>query len=184
MYYRNISIGFYLFVISFIHCIVCFSIFSSNNFITSSMLSRMSFKHWTKGKHLIGYTSDIEGNFRYWQKYIQQSQVLYRKPETGKLTLRDDAIFVYGGDVCDRGSGDIRLLQDLIELKETYTDRVHFILGNRDVNKFRLPFTLHPRYLAYNPGSYWTPTTPLDSDYELNDRVSKMKWVIRFFFSL
>ncbi|EPY25988.1 hypothetical protein STCU_06377 [Strigomonas culicis] len=46
----------------------------------------------------------------------------------------DDTHFVFGGDVFDQGA-DLMLGQCLLDLKARYPDRVHLILGNRDINK-------------------------------------------------
>ena len=72
------------------------------------------------------------------------------------LQLRDHCHFVYGGDVCDRGSGDIRICRDLLSLKQRYPERVHLIVGNRDINKVRpllLPSFLCPSSLLPPPSS-------------------------------
>ncbi len=129
---------------------------------------------------LVGYATNIEGNLNYWHKYLSVSKVLSRKDDT--LTLNDNCQFVYGGDVCDRGSGDIRVLTDLVNLKLAYPDRVHFILGNRDINKLRIPFSLHPSVLPYKPKVYWLRKQQDLPDYKLNDRDEKMKWVFAFHF--
>eukprot|EP01034_Spumella_vulgaris_P029274 gene29274-36296_t len=98
----------------------------------------------------------------------------------GKLRLKENCQLVYGGDVCDRGSGDIRILSDLIDLKLTYPDRVHFVLGNRDINKLRLPSALHPVTLSKKPRVYWVRNAPVKeiAGFPLNNRVEKMKWML------
>jgi hypothetical protein len=94
--------------------------------------------------------------------------------------LRDGCHFIFGGDSCDRGHCDIRFLKDMISLKERYPDRVHFILGNRDVNKLRLPVQLHAKLLKYPHKAYWVNTTPQDLEaFPLNDRNARMKWVLK-----
>ena len=55
-----------------------------------------------------------------------------------RLILRPDTHFVYGGDTVDKGPGDIRLVRALVSLKKRYPDRVHLLVGNRDLNKLRL----------------------------------------------
>ena len=111
----------------------------------------------------IGYVTDIEGNYDYWNRYIQLSEVVRRDPVTNKLLLQDRCWLVFGGDVCDRGPGDIRITRDLIELKEKYNERVHFILGNRDVNKFRIRPELQLALLQRPPIAYWLKDKPVEN---------------------
>jgi hypothetical protein len=46
-------------------------------------------------------------------------------------------------------------MQELVDLKEKYPDRVAIILGNRDVNKLRIPFELTPSALELAPEAFW-----------------------------
>ena len=55
-----------------------------------------------------------------------------------QLVLRPNTYFIYGGDTVDKGPGDIRLVRALVSLKKRYPDRVHLLVGNRDLNKLRL----------------------------------------------
>lgn len=71
-------------------------------------------------------------------------------------------------------------MEDLINLKEMYPDRVHLILGNRDINKLRIQSSLHHSVLAMLPSVYWVKVPPQDNvakDYQLNSAEDKMKWV-------
>jgi hypothetical protein len=102
----------------------------------------------------IGYATDIEGNYDYWERYINLSKILSRSVD-GVLLLNEDCHFVFGGDVVDRGYGDLRVLADLIGLKRNYFDRVHFIMGNRDINKMRIPVELSTYMLQLLPRVYW-----------------------------
>lgn len=111
----------------------------------------------------VSYCTDVEGNFDYWCRYLAFSRTLGGVPGSGELYLRDcdddadDAVthFVYGGDSCDRGCGDLRVLRDLVHLKRKYRDRVHLIIGNRDANKMRLFFELKEELLNQPPCVYW-----------------------------
>lgn len=129
----------------------------------------------------IGFVSDLEGNLDYWDRFINYTTALSRDTK-GKVILNEGYQFVYGGDVCDRGVGDLRILKDLVRLKEDNPDRVHFIIGNRDANKLRIPFSLHPSVLSKEPKAYWTRTPEqqkVADDYKLNDKNSKMKWILK-----
>lgn len=54
------------------------------------------------------------------------------------LALKPNSMLVYGGDVCDRYCGDIRVISDILQLKHDNGDNVIIIQGNRDLNKLRL----------------------------------------------
>lgn len=126
-------------------------------------------------KHdIVGYVTDIEGNYDYWNRYVALSKVLKRNTQTKTLELRDDSQLVFGGDVCDRGTGDIRIVRELLSLKRRYPDRVHFILGNRDVNKLRIDIELQVCNLA-SPGQvYW-----IDQPSEANQSaIDRLKWIL------
>jgi hypothetical protein len=126
-------------------------------------------------KSMIGYCTDVEGNYEYWERYLMISKVLGRNEEK-KIVLNDGCQFVFGGDVCDRGDGDIRVLDDLIQLYESYPDRVHFILGNRDVNKMRIPVELHEKYLQHPAAVYWIPNDPEQCP---QTKIERLKWILR-----
>ena len=90
------------------------------------------------------------------------------------IELRDGCHFVFGGDVCDRGIGDIRVIRDIVELKNRYPDRVHVIMGNRDINKMRMRFELAEQTLQTSSGNvYWVPRVP----HTGNTGPEKLNWV-------
>lgn len=94
---------------------------------------------------IIGYISDIEGNIDYWNKYLEISKVLYRDPNDKSICLYDKSCyFVYGGDVCDRGPGDVQLLHELVSLKEKYPEQVYLIIGTMNSS------LKHYDYAIYN----------------------------------
>ena len=108
----------------------------------------------------IAYMTDVEGSWQFWNRYIGMSRVLSRDSgPSGALRLEDGAYFVYGGDVTDRGPGDIRVQRELIELQRRYPSRVHLILGNRDLNKLRLLSELCDEHVE-SSAVYWRRDTP------------------------
>lgn len=81
---------------------------------------------------------NVSGNLDYWDRYIALSKVLIATPSTEEsarpvLDLKPNCELVFGGDVCDRGNGDLRIITEILSLKEKYPSRVHIILGNRYV---------------------------------------------------
>eukprot|EP00571_Detonula_confervacea_P006065 CAMPEP_0172313510 /NCGR_PEP_ID=MMETSP1058-20130122/20330_1 /TAXON_ID=83371 /ORGANISM="Detonula confervacea, Strain CCMP 353" /LENGTH=576 /DNA_ID=CAMNT_0013027169 /DNA_START=123 /DNA_END=1853 /DNA_ORIENTATION=- len=104
----------------------------------------------------IGYMSDVEGHWDYFLESVQRSNVIdweeadctppIKKKENEikfkRLILRPNTHFIYGGDTVDKGPGDIRLVRSLVSLKKRYPERVHLLVGNRDLNKIRLPSEL------------------------------------------
>ena len=175
------------------------------------------------GPILISYCTDVEGNYDYWQRWLNLSKVVVRLDDDGKpmkipyswtgrtphsamsivsnstmnsiniakayggkypdpvypqharLKLMPNCHLVFGGDVCDRGPGDIRLLWDLIQLQEDHPGRVHFILGNRDVNKLRLPTELHDSYTRSPGATYWLPNDP---EQRPQGNIDRLKWIL------
>jgi hypothetical protein len=130
----------------------------------------------------VGYATDVEGNYDYWSRYIELSKILNRLP-TGELQLLDNCHFVFGGDVVDRGPGDLRVLADLLRLKRSYSLRVHFIMGNRDINKMRIPVELDEGCLKQTPKVYWLRENDSASTINFLESVDsesaaeRLKWV-------
>lgn len=129
----------------------------------------------------LAYVTDVEGNFDYWQRYISISRVLSRQP-SGTLQLFDSCSIVFGGDVCDRGPGDIRVLQDLVQLQTDYPDRVFLILGNRDINKLRLDAELHETNLKRELKVYWIPEAC--AEMAAPDRLRWVRLLLNVYFKL
>ena len=147
----------------------------------------------------VGYLTDLEGDYDYWVKYLNHSQIFERlesRPSSvpfsfsnhhpTPLVLKDGCHFVFGGDLCDRNNGDLRLLMDFLSLKHRYPDRVHFILGNRDINKLRLFFSLQPNSVLehHPPEVYWLHNNPdlfrqAAEEVKPGDKVSKLRWILR-----
>jgi len=130
------------------------------------------------GTTTIGYVTDIEGNKEFFDEYVRISRVLERR--AGAIHLRDGCEFVFGGDVCDKGDGDLYVIRELVSLKERYPDRVHLILGNRDVNKIRWAHELDApgakKYRGAPTGkcvSWWADAQAPDAS-----RADRMRWML------
>jgi hypothetical protein len=139
------------------------------------------------------YLTDVEGNYEYFERYVEISKVLqWADPKKTSLLLKDGAHFVFGGDSQDKGIGDIRFVKMMLALKEKYPDRVYFIIGNRDANKLRLSTELSnealksaivrtdptfPYWLAKDkivtPEMYYTTNNVTDSP------VNRLKWLLK-----
>lgn len=99
-----------------------------------------------------------------------------------KITVKQGAKLVIGGDMVDRGPGDLRVLADVVTLKENFPDQVEFILGNRDINKLRLVYELiRPIDSTVESTTvYWAQSEEYQFKFSgnLNEfKVSKLKWV-------
>ena len=67
---------------------------------------------------IVGFCTDVEGDFDFWNRYVSISQVLSRDTHSGRLQLADGAHFVFGGDSVDWGSGDLEFLRELLDLHD------------------------------------------------------------------
>ncbi|CAE8598522.1 unnamed protein product [Polarella glacialis] len=87
----------------------------------------------------IGFITDCEGNFDYWSKCVELSEVVHFD-DAGQLCFsRSDKAdkFIFGGDAFDKGPGDIRIATALVNFKRRHPERVWMLAGNRDLNKLR-----------------------------------------------
>lgn len=138
------------------------------------------------GTCLIGYVTDIEGNRAYFDEYVRISRVVDRDAQSDQLELRDGCELVFGGDVCDKGDGDLYVARELVGLKRRYPGRVHIILGNRDVNKMRFAHELARSQPQPAPGAnvdgegegsrcvaWWTDVRPL-----ARDDAARCRWML------
>ena len=85
---------------------------------------------------LVAFVTDVEGNYAYWRQCIELSSVVDLDDRTGDLHFsraKADDMFVFGGDVFDKGPGDIRIASALVRFKTKHPDRVFLLAGNRDL---------------------------------------------------
>lgn len=111
------------------------------------------------GTKQITYVSDVEGHWEYFKNFVKLSAGLRfcTSPDcqTEVLELEDDWHFVFGGDSSDKGPGTLRFQEAMVRLKRKYPDRVHLLLGNRDINKMALTSELSQeevKQFRHSPG--------------------------------
>ncbi|KAL9179767.1 hypothetical protein ACHAXT_007737 [Thalassiosira profunda] len=104
----------------------------------------------------------------------------------------DNSMLVYGGDVWDKGGADLYVLRQLLSLQRRYPNRVHFLMGNRDINKMRIVDELGVGHdadeirLPRHDGVYWLNRRlreglPPDIDNRVpsENAAERLKWILR-----
>ena len=91
------------------------------------------------------FISDIEGCLPVANKIEQNTSLCqldtYTKVLTGFLGKTDNEV-AFLGDYFDKGQGVVDSIIGIAYLHKKYPTRVHIILGNRDINKFRLAYEI------------------------------------------
>ena len=99
-----------------------------------------------------------------------------------------NSMLVFGGDLWDKGGFDLYVTRQLLDLKRRYPDRVLWVIGNRDINKLRIPQELglpsssSKISVPYHPGLIWfqgsgrvgDPDGPLPP----NEPGERLKWIL------
>mmetsp|Transcript_78542 Transcript_78542/g.188414 ORF Transcript_78542/g.188414 Transcript_78542/m.188414 type:complete len:662 (-) Transcript_78542:58-2043(-) len=126
----------------------------------------------------VTYLTDVEGHWPYFCNFVDLSEGLAFAEEgdqraaraAPELILEDGWHFVFGGDTCDKGPGSLRCLQALVSVKKRYPDRVHLLLGNRDINKMRYTSEFTDDEVARmspdSPAAFWVPEDKRTSPWE------------------
>ncbi|KTD43675.1 metallophosphoesterase [Legionella quateirensis] len=121
----------------------------------------------------VHYITDTEGHYPSFSSSIKKSTVV-RFDSTGKLDFHPgvrDPYFIFGGDLTDRGVGDLKLARMLLDFKYRYSDRVILLVGNRESSKTRFFVELNPKYirerLIKGSAPFWLLSAPhqLPIDY-------------------
>jgi hypothetical protein len=147
--------------------------------------------------NIITYLTDIEGDAAYLNRHVQQSKVLHFVGTTPTAEfpyhermdfIQDNSMLVYGGDIWDRGGSDLYTIRQLLDLSRRYEGRVHFILGNRDLNKMRIldEIGVSGAPLPKHDGVYWLRGTGRVGDPLLKDNkqvscanaAERLKWIL------
>ena len=112
-----------------------------------------------EAEDMIAYFTDVEGDWEYFQRYVELAEALSWTADRETLCLSEGWRFCFGGDAVDKAPGSVRCVRALVQLKKAYPDRVVLLLGNRDVNKMRLTSELAAPELASLavPAPFWVP---------------------------
>jgi len=152
----------------------------------------------------VSFLTDVEGDAAYFDRFVENSRILCFQPASpnfdrtksgGKISTffpynkqvafrTDCSMLVYGGDVCDKGGSDLYILRQLLSLQHRYPERVHLLMGNRDINKMRIVPEMgtdhsddntdgddnRDQRLPYHGGCWWLAGTGLDGDPLADDK--------------
>ena len=173
---------------------------------------------------LVSYFTDIEGDKFYLDRYVDNSKILTwitnerndgdenSNPELSLYSSKDyppasfpydrridfchpNSMLVFGGDLWDKGGFDLYVTRQLLDLKRRYPDRVVWVLGNRDINKLRMPQELGlpvpttsmsssstTTTVPYHPGLIWFRGSDRVGDPDGNlpsmDPGERLKWLL------
>lgn len=133
----------------------------------------------------IEYLTDVEGNINYFNRFVDRSDIFSRDSQTGELIIKENCILVHGGDACDKGAGDIRIIKELTGLKQRCPDQVFLIMGNRDINKLRFGSELATGEFGDTDPSivYWDPRHEPYTEWVQKHKcpknsVTTLKWML------
>lgn len=132
----------------------------------------------------VEFWTDVEGSWEYFQGLCGRSSAVALSSK-GELDFKHpEAVLVHGGDVVDRGTGDIRITSALVSLKRRYPKRVILLLGNRDANKLRFMSELERGETGATVDVYWDKRHQPFSDYcaqhmlDPSDSITILKWML------
>lgn len=117
----------------------------------------------------VHFITDTEGHFPFLVKSVQKSRVVTFDLKK-RLQFQEDIsnpYFVFGGDLTDRGVGDIQLAETLLDFKNRYPERVFLLVGNREASKTRFHVELNPRHIRQRLLNGSAPFWLLNSPHQL-----------------
>ena len=127
---------------------------------------------------IITHLTDIEGNLSYFQRWVNRSK--YLQFEQGALAFREPKAnhkFIYGGDFCDKGPGDLRIGAELIDFKTKHPLNVSLIAGNREIKCRRFTYELSANIqqrLLHGVPAFWNPKS-LPRHYAMQQMLTETK---------
>ncbi len=88
------------------------------------------------------------------------------------------------GDVWDKGGMDLYVMRQLLSLRRRHPDRVHFLMGNRDINKMRIVDEIggiDASSLPKHEGVYWLLRGLLPTDQKPSiptNAAERLQWML------
>lgn len=117
--------------------------------------------HTSKNSFLTHLT-DIEGNLQYLANWAARSNIV--GIQNGSFYFKRKAAedtFVFGGDFCHKGPGDITIGRLLNEFKDKYPKQVILIAGKHEIKSRRFTDELDPKSIRQRlidgPAPFWNP---------------------------
>ena len=128
----------------------------------------------------VHYITDTEGHYPSFVNSIKKSNIV-TLDKSDRLQFQNSAMkksyFIYGGDLTDRGVGDTKLTQMLLDFKMRHQNQVILLVGNREASKTRFYVELNPKYirerLLKGGAPFWLVNPKLPIDYlkqHMNDK--------------
>ncbi len=127
---------------------------------------------------------DIEGQRERLDSFIANSGA-FNISSDRTVSIKPGYRVVFMGDAVDKGPDSLYILETLTHLLETQRDQMVAILGNRDINKLRLPHELSEEGLSRAPKENAASQKFDDwmKDHSLSkalytDGVTRLKWML------
>eukprot|EP00581_Thalassiosira_minuscula_P008468 CAMPEP_0183708872 /NCGR_PEP_ID=MMETSP0737-20130205/5043_1 /TAXON_ID=385413 /ORGANISM="Thalassiosira miniscula, Strain CCMP1093" /LENGTH=582 /DNA_ID=CAMNT_0025936825 /DNA_START=191 /DNA_END=1939 /DNA_ORIENTATION=+ len=156
------------------------------------------FGRYGKDGRIHGYDSACSGvkwNMGEWEEdfFPYDKEVIFLEDTNEDGESCNNSMLVYGGDIWDKGGSDLYVLRQLLSLHRRYPNRVHFLMGNRDINKMRIVDELgigsihdQNESLPNHGGVYWLRnavcsgmTADPDSIVPRDSAAERLKWMLR-----
>ncbi|MFA6303493.1 MAG: metallophosphoesterase [Legionella sp.] len=110
-------------------------------------------------KTIISHLSDVEGDLEYFKNWVKRSKyITFNQDSLSFAPVKTQQKFIFGGDFCDKGPGDLRIGRMLNDFKIAHPDKVTLLAGNREIKFLRLTDELHSdirQRLLNGPAAFW-----------------------------
>lgn len=112
-----------------------------------------------KNRMHISHLTDLEGNYQYFANWLKSSE--HMTHENGNLQFSNPSKnqkFIFGGDFCDKGPGDLRIGNMLVDFKTANPTKVSLLAGNREIKCTRFSTELQSNIrerLLHGEEAFW-----------------------------